>query len=802
MSSLVVAPPGARPEGGPLVDYRPPGDRYYRHPGDVVRLVVWGATTAILIVWTWLATSTAEGVTEDLGRATGRVPVAARELLLALAQVAAVFVPAIVAVVLIAQQRWRRLLLVALAGVAGTVVFMTVDSRLELAGGLPDAVDNGTWLAAPSFPSLPFIAGLAAAAIVGKPWMSRPWRRATDLAVAVLVGTVAIAGTLGVPELLLAVALGSTVGAGVLTLFGAPNRRPAPAVVAGALQAAGLDVADLTLERAEGGRSQLYTIDAVGDGRSFVKVYARDSRDADLLYRGYRRLLLRAPGDAWPAVSLQEDVEHEALLLLLAAQGGVACPRVELVTSLDDGSMLLALGYVVGPRLDELPPDAIDAELLDAVWAEVQSLHRRRLAHRALRTANILVADGRPVLIDLGFGQDSATAWMQAFDRAELLVSLAAIVGPERAVEAAVRVLGPADVATALPFLQPLALSAATRRVASKALLRDLRSSVETATGQEAVPVERLVRVRPRTLLMIAALVGAFYVLLPQLANVGDSFVALRSANWGWLVAAAALSGLTYVAAAFCTIGSVAESLPFVPTVEAQMASSFVNRITPANVGGMALNVRFMQKAGVDPAKAVTGVGLNTLVGAVVHLALLVVFLTWAGRSSSAAFQIPADSKVLVIIAVVLAAAGVIIATRKGRRLMRTHVVGFLRRSWASLKALGHSPARLAALFGGSVAVTLAYISALATCVAAFHGNTSFAEVGAVYLGASLIAAAAPTPGGLGALEAALVAGFTGVGMDSGVAVAVVLSYRLVTYWLPILPGWSSFHVLERRGLI
>ena len=59
----------------------------------------------------------------------------------------------------------------------------------------------------------------------------------------------------------------------------------------------------------------------------------------------------------------------------------------------------------------------------------------------------------------------------------------------------------------------------------------------------------------------------------------------------------------------------------------------------------------------------------------------------------------------------------------------------------------------------------------------------------------SLIAAAAPTPGGLGALEAALVAGFTGVGMESGVAVAAVLSYRLVTYWLPILPGWISFHV-------
>jgi uncharacterized protein (TIRG00374 family) len=98
--------------------------------------------------------------------------------------------------------------------------------------------------------------------------------------------------------------------------------------------------------------------------------------------------------------------------------------------------------------------------------------------------------------------------------------------------------------------------------------------------------------------------------------------------------------------------------------------------------------------------------------------------------------------------------------------------------------------------------VTLAYICALAAAVAAFDADVSFAEVGAVYLGASIVAAAAPTPGGLGAMEAALVAGFTGVGMESGIAVAAVLSYRLLTYWLPILPGWISFQVLERRELI
>ena len=94
-----------------------------------------------------------------------------------------------------------------------------------------------------------------------------------------------IAGTAGVPELLLALATGVMAGAAVLIVVGAPNRRPAPAVVVVALRDAGLAVDRLALERADGGRAQLYTATLDDGGRAFVKVYARDSRDADLLYR-------------------------------------------------------------------------------------------------------------------------------------------------------------------------------------------------------------------------------------------------------------------------------------------------------------------------------------------------------------------------------------------------------------------------------------------------------------------------------------------------------------------------------------
>ena len=78
-------------------------------------------------------------------------------------------------------------------------------------------------------------------------------------------------------------------------------------------------------------------------------------------------------------------------------------------------------------------------------------------------------------------------------------------------------------------------------------------------------------------------------------------------------------------------------------------------------------------------------------------------------------------------------------------------------------------------------------------------GGLSVAQIGAAFLVASLVGNAAPTPGGLGAVEAALVAALTGFGMASGPAVSAVLTYRLATYWLPTLPGWFAFRWMQAR---
>src|SRR6185312_3560770 len=110
-------------------------------------------------------------------------------------------------------------------------------------------------------------------------------------------------------------------------------------------------------------------------------------------------------------------------------------------------------------------------------------------------------------------------------------------------------------------------------------------------------------------------------------------------------------------------------------------------------------------------------------------------------------------------LAIAAALFGLLLATRWGRKTVMKKLAKGIRSSLTAFRHIAQRPSKVALLFGGSMAVTLAYIFAFDASVAAFGGGISAANLGAVFLGASAVAAAAPTPGNLGALEAALVAG-------------------------------------------
>ena len=275
-------------------------------------------------------------------------------------------VPVLMVGALVYRRRWRRLGVVTLAATAGAAVFALLDLAFDIGARVPDAVTGDTWIASTDFPSLTYVAGAAAIVTAGTPWLSRSWRRCAVLTLLGVVAVLAIAGTAGVPELLLALATGVMAGAAVLIVVGAPNRRPAPAVVVVALRDAGLAVDRLALERADGGRAQLYTA-TLDDGGARVReglrtrqprcrppvpelphaaVAGPERRPAGVEPRAGRRARGAAPAD------------RGASRRHLSAAGGAH--RVA------DGSMALAVEYVDGTPLDALEPEAIDDTLLDA----------------------------------------------------------------------------------------------------------------------------------------------------------------------------------------------------------------------------------------------------------------------------------------------------------------------------------------------------------------------------------------------------------------------------------------------------
>jgi len=772
-----------------------------RHPGDILRVVV-GIT--VLALGALAANRGRVGTLEkDIFRVVNDLPDGVSFLLKTIMQAGAF--PAIIvatAVALLAR-RPRMARDLAISGVGawlGAIAVKRIVAEGRPADLLHDVVLRGAPAHGFGFPS-GHVAVAAALATAAGPHLPRAARRAAWVLVAlVAVGRMYVGAHLPI-DVIGGAALGWALGALVHLLLGAPGHRPSVSEIGAAFMRAGFGPVAVTPAAVDARGSTPFFVTTHDGDELFVKVVGREQRDADALFKAWRSLVYRELEDEAPFTTPKREIEHEAYVSLLAERAGVQTPAVVLAIDAGPGDTLLAERRVIGRALDTFPADDIDDWLLASLWDQVARLRLARLAHRDLRRANVLVGDdGRPWIIDFGFAESAASDRRLAQDVAELLASLSTLVGPQRAIASAVSGLGADAVRDALPLIQPLALSTATRQdlKARPGLLVDLRRQAAEALDVDLPQPEQLTRLRLRTLVTVLVLGVAVHLLLPQVAELRQTTDALRSARWGWLAVAAVLSAVTYVGAALGQMAAVSQPLVLLRTIAVQVASSFANRLTPGSIGGIGINVRYLVNAGIDRAEAVGAVALNTVAGIVVHVAGLVVALALVSRSDVGDTKLPRGWPVLV--AVVLALAGFGLALRSPHS--RRRLVAPMLRATRSLGDVLRRPAKAAELFGGSALLTASYALALAASLKAFGADVAMVHVFAVYLGGAAVASFSPTPGGLGAMEAALVAGLTAVGVAHGPAIAGVLTFRLVTYWIPILPGWLTFRSLQRRGVL
>jgi undecaprenyl-diphosphatase len=775
-------------------------DRYVRSPVYVLRVVLGAVLLGFGLLVTVLFENALIGLFKDSSDMVASWPEWVEDLPVAVLAAMAAAIGIGLNLWLIGTRLWRRLLVINAAAIGALAAHLAV-TELALTLATSDVLERA--LAPGDSPSVilgRFLPTLIAVVTVGLPWVRRrlrPWAVAGTAVYGVALTFFAVSPPL---LIVLDIGLGILVGALIGLILKTPNMAPTRDELAAALEQCGVEVAHLAPASVDARGSSPWFATTEDGMRLFIKVLGSTHRSADLLFRLYRWLRYRQAGDRRPYTSLRRAVEHEALGSLQAGNRSIPTPRFLAIADVGGDSMMLTYEAITGRSLDTVPPAELTDDALEQLWRLIAELHDSGIAHRDLRLANIfLTDDDEMLLIDFGFAELSADAAHKAIDVAEALTSTAAAVGIDRAVTAASRVISLPELGYAAAWIQPQAVGSATKQAMGSAdRFKELRGTVQEVAGVSEVTPVKIERVSPRSILVLLSLGLAAYVLIPMFAEAGNLIDQVRMASplWGLIALAASLA--TYVGATIGIKGALTAPLPFRLTLVAQVASSFANRVTPAKVGGLATNVRYLKMCGIDGPTAVSAIGLNTLAGTMIHVPATLALAVLAGREAGG--FLPSASAVTWVALGLVLVSGLAMVVPIGRRLVLESLWPALRSALAAVGGVARNPRKLLVLFSGSFVVTSMYTVAMAASLEAFGADTALATVAFVYLAGSAVASAAPTPGGVGATEAALAAGYTAVGIPAEVAVPAVLLFRFLTFWLPILPGWVAFAWMQRTG--
>lgn len=807
--------------------------RRARRPADLLRLVVVVLVAGLMVGLATVAVGTTDGLEQDLlGAATG-LPRFILSVVTLVAGVGTLALPVAVALDLLVRRRpWQ--LLDALVG-ATLAILASLGIRWWITTYEPGRLLEALTKVLPDGSRTAPVEGLLAGIVAFLTLSGLAGRALLRIAAVLAVGSVAVvsvlSGALTAVATALSLFLGLAVGLAVRYAIGAASTRPAGPAIADALLGAGVDVVRLERVLDESDEPRRYLATLADGPPARVSVVDRDTYGSTLAYRWWRRLRLRGPATRRTFFTVRSAVDHAALMSLAVRAAGTRTPPLLAVAEVGPYAALVAHQQVEGRSLaqaaEEGPTptvevdttgelDPVTAELtaeaddgllddarLAAAWGALRDLQQRRIAHRGLTDDNLLLTeDGGVALLGVDAGEVAASDLALRLDLVQLLTTVALHTGPSRAVTSAAAALGPQALVDALPLLQRIALARQTRRRLRhrKGLLHALRGRIlEVAPTDEPVEEIQLERLRPRTIFAVVGASVAAYVLLTQLTQV-DFAEVLRTADWRWAGVALAFSALTYVGASLTLMGFVLQKLNFVRTLMTQLAVSFSSLVAPTAVGTVALNTRFLERSGVDPAVALGSVGVAQVGMFVSYVVLLVLFGVLAGTGPQAAFTPPQGAIIAVLIVVTVAL--VALSLPWGRRQLQQRVGPLLRRVVPRIVAVFQRPSKLLTGLGGALLLNAAYCFALLAATKAFGGELTIPAVAVVYLAGAVVGSAVPTPGGLGGVEAALAAGLTAAGMDSGLAVSSVLLYRLVTFWLPIPLGWASLTYLQQKGAI
>jgi uncharacterized protein (TIRG00374 family) len=310
------------------------------------------------------------------------------------------------------------------------------------------------------------------------------------------------------------------------------------------------------------------------------------------------------------------------------------------------------------------------------------------------------------------------------------------------------------------------------------------------------------------TLIIVALFFVLEYILLPELASARKEFHQLHHLNFLWLILGVILeigALFSYAELTHTVLSPGAPSRFRVFRIN-MWALAISHTLPGGTVPGTAASYRLLTESDVTGSTAAFGLAAQGIGSAVVlnlifWLALLI-SIPLRGYNPAYGFAALLGVLLLGIFAglVLLLTRGerqaFLLVKRVGDRLpfVRTETVTSLLQKVAD---------RMKILFTSSELLTRAGIWAAANWLLdaaslwvflfAFGAHVSPVDVLVAYGLANILAVIPLTPSGLGVIELTIIAVLKGFGVESGIAAAGVLSWRLVNFWLPIPFGGGSY---------
>jgi len=701
---------------------------------------------------------------------------------------------AVVALVVLIRRRWRDALnasVAAVAGIAVAIIGWTVW-RIEH-GAIAHAVTNDR------NPTTFVVDTAFVAFVIGSDLVRRSrWSRWCTGLTAVLLLSGLATDTLTPFSVVLTLFGGLMTGWAVRWLLGAGSVRPSMAELVSWLEQRGVKVSHLG---ADDPQTRARLDGALADGTPIEVLLAdRDTRGAGLARQLWALIRLRPVVTGHLPFSSRGQLQQVALATLMAEKADVPGPSLLLLGETPGETLVLAVARPAGESFNGQLGGTAAATSATSLFGSLRALHNAGIAHRDLQPENLFVAGTSAGFSSFDTAVPGASELVRRLDVAQLLVTLGRSIGPPAAVRALRDGYGQVDEAAVAGVMQPIALApwgwSAMRD--AQGCLTEVRH--ELLGPDTSVPEIRLARFRWRTVVSAFALTVAAYLLVGQISKV-NLLGTLGKTNLALFAVAVVASAVTYFAAAANLAAFVPQRLSLVRGFFVQLSSAFVGVAMPPTVGHVAVNARYLHKEDVDESTIAAAVALSQIVNVVVTVLLLVAFglLTGSGLSR---FKIAPGDRVLIGLAAIGGVIAILMAVPQTRAKLIGIVSPHLRGVWPRLLDAFSHPIRLVASAGANLLLTAAYLVAFIAALLSVGAHPPLLPAAVVYLAGNTVGSAAPTPGGLGGVEAVLVAGLTAIGIPADQAIAAVLVFRVATFWLPIPAGGLSYFMLQKRGTL